>query len=87
MANHKSAIKEHRQSLKRRLCNRGHRARMRTAIKVLRQAIENGDAETSRSLLPSTQSIVAGTARQGSIHRNAAARMVSRLTRATNKLG
>ena len=44
MANHKSALKHHRQSLKRRDRNRGHRARMRTAIKKFRAMIAAGDA-------------------------------------------
>ena len=86
MANHKSAIKEHRQSLKRRARNRNQRARMRTAIKRVRAAIESGDAETGRSLLPSTLALVDRTARHGAIHDRAASRTKSRLSLALNKL-
>jgi small subunit ribosomal protein S20 len=87
MANHKSALKEHRQSIKRRTRNRNHRSRMRTAVKELRRALQAGDVETSRSLLPATLALVDRTAKLGAIHDNAAARSKSRLTRAVNKLG
>ena len=86
MANHKSAIKAERQSLKRRQRNRTHRSRMRTAVKQLRAALESGDAEVSRGLLPSTLSLVDHTAKLGGIHGKAADRTKSRLTRAVNKL-
>jgi len=87
MANHKSALKEHRQSVKRRLRLRTHRSRMRTAVKNLRRAVEAGDAEAARGLLPTTLAAVDRTAKLGAIHDNAAARTKSRLTRALNKLG
>ena len=58
MANHKSAVKQHRQDLKRRTRNRVHRARLRTAIKNCRKAIEAGDAETAKSLLGPTLSLL-----------------------------
>ncbi len=87
MANHKSALKEHRQALQRRLRNRNHRSRMRSTVKALRAAIDAGDAETSKSLLPAALSLVDHTAKLGGIHDNAADRTKSRLTRAVNKLG
>jgi len=86
MANHKSAVKQHKQALQRRLRNRNHRSRMRSAIKELRQAVEAGDAETSRGLLPATLALVDRTSKLGGIHDNAAGRTKSRLTRAVNKL-
>ena len=46
MANHQSAIKQHRQDLKRRANNRLQRARVRTAIKGCRQAIDAGGNRT-----------------------------------------
>lgn len=86
MANHKSALKEHRQSVKRRLRHRTHRSRMRTAVKNLRRAVEAGDADAARGLLPATLALVDRTAKLGGIHDSAAARTKSRLTRACNKL-
>lgn len=86
MANHKSALKEQRQAVKRRQRNRVHRSRMRTAVKRLRGAVDAGDAETAQGLLQVTLSLVDRTARLGAIHDNAAARTKSRLTRAANNL-
>ena len=85
MANHKSAIKEHRQELKRRARNRHHGSRMRTALKKFRALLSAGDVETATSQLSATVSLIDHTAKLGVIHDNAAARVKSRLTRALNK--
>ncbi|MEM8994250.1 MAG: 30S ribosomal protein S20 [Acidobacteriota bacterium] len=84
MANHKSALKRMRQSEVRRRRNRSHMSRMRTAVKALRAAIAEGNADSARELLGSTLSLVDHTAQKGVIHRNAASRTKSRLTRAVN---
>jgi small subunit ribosomal protein S20 len=86
MANHKSALKEHRQAVNRRRRNRVHRSRMRTAVKQLRQAVAAGDAGVAQGLLTATLALVDRTAKLGAIHDKAAARTKSRLTRATNNL-
>ena len=82
MANNPSAIKRNRQTVVRRLRNRSQKSRMRTSIKVLRQAIDAGDSAAARQLLPGTLQLVDATAQKGAIHRNAAARTKSRLERA-----
>lgn len=81
MANNKSAEKRHRQSIVRRDRNRARVSRLRTEIKKVRQAVEAGDTEAAQKLLPGTLGLIDRTAQQGSIHRNAAARRKSRLTR------
>jgi len=86
MANHKSAKKEHRQSLARRDRNRGHRARLRTAVKQFRKALEAGDAESARGMLDGTLSLLDRTAKLGAINGNVADRTKSRLTRALNRV-
>ena len=86
MANHKSALKHHRQSLKRRDRNRGHRARMRTAIKKFRAMIAAGDASGAQSSLSGMLGMIDRSSKLGAIHANAAARTKSRLTKAVNKL-
>jgi small subunit ribosomal protein S20 len=86
MANHKSALKEHRQSLLRRSRNRYRRARLRRAVRGVRKAIEAGDAGLAKSLLDGTFSLLDRTSKVGAIHDNAAARTKSRLQRAVNKL-
>ena len=87
MANHKSAEKRIRQSVGRTERNRSFRSRMRSALKKLRAAIDEGNAELAKSLLIDTLSTVDATAQNGIIHRNSAARTKSRLTRAVNALG
>jgi len=86
MANHVSAIREHRRSLKRRLRNRAHRGRLRTAIKQLRKAVAAADAAQARELLPTTLSLVDRTAKHGAIHQRTASRTKSRLTLAVTRL-
>lgn len=86
MANTKSADKRARQSLQRRDRNRDHVSTMRTAVKRLRKAVAAGDSATAKDLLGSTVKVVDSTAQKGVIHRNAAARTKSRLTKAVNAL-
>ncbi len=86
MANTKSAEKRIRQAEKRRVRNRFHRSRMRTAVKQLREHIEDGRSEEARAALSSTLGLIDATASKGVIHRNAAARTKSRLTIAVSKL-
>jgi small subunit ribosomal protein S20 len=86
MATHKSAIKRHRQEEKRRMRNRHHRSKLRSQVKRIRKALQDGDTEAARSLLPATLSLFDRSAKLGVIHGNAAARSKSRITRAVNKL-
>ncbi|MCP3982396.1 MAG: 30S ribosomal protein S20 [bacterium] len=86
MANHKSALKEHRQALIRRARNRYNRARMRTAVRACRKAIDEGDADQAKTLLRGTLSLLDRTVKLGALHDNAAARTKSRLTRAVNRM-
>lgn len=81
MANTKSAEKRNRQNVKRRERNRGHRSRLRTAIKRLRAVIASGDAAQAQELLPGTLSIIDATSQKKVIHDNTASRYKSRLAR------
>jgi small subunit ribosomal protein S20 len=85
MATHKSALKEHRQSLARRERNRVHRSRLRTAIKKYRQALEQGDVDQASKMLPGVLSLVDHTAKLNALRANAANRQKSRLTKALQK--
>lgn len=78
---HKSALKRHRQNLKRAEHNRGIRSRMRTAIRDLREVIESNDAGKAVGLLPATTKEIAKAATKGVIHRNTASRYISRLAK------
>ena len=86
MAHSNSAKKRVRQNERRRARNRADRSRMRTAVKGLRQAIADKDSEKVQELLSDTLRLVDETAQKGVIHRNAAARTKSRLTRAAAAL-
>jgi small subunit ribosomal protein S20 len=82
MANTKSAEKRNRQNVKARERNRGHRSRLRTAIKRLRAAMASGDSGKVKEILPATLGIIDATAQKKIIHPNTASRYKSRLTRA-----
>jgi len=86
MANIKSAEKRIERSAKERARNRAQRSQMRGAMRDVRQAVEDGDQAKAMELLPGTLRLVDVTARKKVIHRNAAARTKSRLTRAVAKM-
>jgi small subunit ribosomal protein S20 len=79
VASHASAVKAHRQSLKKRDQNREMRSTLRTAIKNIRAAIDAKDLDGAKKQLPATVSLIDKMAAKGIIHDNAAARHKSRL--------
>jgi small subunit ribosomal protein S20 len=81
MANTKSAEKRNRQNAEARLRNRGHRSRLRTAVKGLRSAVESGDAARAAELLAPTLSVIDASAKKKIIHTRTASRYKSRLAR------
>ena len=83
MANHKSAVKRHTQSLKNRERNRSNRTRLKNAVKSVLEAVENKDVNAPATL-SSAVSVVAKSASKGLIHKNTAARKISRLTKRVN---
>jgi small subunit ribosomal protein S20 len=80
VAQHASALKAHRQSLKNRERNRQYRSRLRSALKSIRAAIDGKDLAAARSALKETISLIDKMTSKGIIHRNAAGRYKSRLT-------
>ena len=74
----KSAKKHQATSAKAYTRNRALRARLRTALKKVRQASDKASAETALQVAIST---VDRTTSKGIIHKNAAARYKSRLSR------
>ena len=79
MANIKSAIKRNRQNEKRALANKGVRSRMRTYTK---KALDNAGTESSVEDLRLAIKHIDKAATKGIIHKNAASRKKSRLTKA-----
>lgn len=83
MANHKSAKKRVRQTIKRRIHNRFYKKTARTAIKRLRSLTEKKDAE---QFLPKVVSMIDRLAKKNQIHKNKAANLKSKLTKYVNAL-
>lgn len=81
MANHKSAIRQWRRSLRRNEVNRRIKSALRTQIKTIRTAIQNKDWETAHNQLPKTFSIIDTTVKKRTIHKNTGDRLKSRLSR------
>jgi small subunit ribosomal protein S20 len=86
LAQHASALKQMRQSLKHRARNRKNLSQVKTQVKKLRAAIAKGDAEEARKSLGQTLGEIDRAAKKGVIHDNAAARYKSRLSRKVNAL-
>lgn len=81
MANHPSALKRARQSAKRREQNRSSRTRFKNAVKSLQAAISEKSKEEAAAEFRLAQSVIAKTAAKGIIHKNTAARKISRLSK------
>ncbi|WP_320175558.1 30S ribosomal protein S20 [Maridesulfovibrio sp.] len=86
MANHKSALKRHRQSVKRNLRNNMVRTRIKNVVKEVRAAVEANDTELAATALRKATSVLDKAATKKVIHSRAAARRISRLSAAVNKM-
>ena len=86
MANHKSALKRHRQSIKAKERNKAVRTRLKNATKAVRMAIEQKDAENALKALQTASSVIDKAAQKNVIHWRAASRRISRLSKAVNSI-
>lgn len=86
MANHKSAEKRNRQSQDRRLRNRINKSQMKNAIRKVNEAVTAGSGDDAKEALAQAIPMIAKTASKGTIHKKAASRKISRLTRSVNKI-
>jgi small subunit ribosomal protein S20 len=86
VANHPSALKRHRQTLKRTERNKALRTRVRHIVRTLRRAVEQQDTPTATETLGRARRELDKAVTKGLLHRNNAARKISRLTRAVHKL-
>ena len=78
---HASAVKAHRQTVKRTEHNRELRSKLRTSLKTIRAAIDAGQLDQAKSALGATFSVIDKMSNKGIIHDNAAARYKSRIVR------
>lgn len=85
MPNTKSAKKRLRQNLDRRTRNRATKATLKTLVKKVRAAIDEGNAPLAEEQFRVTTKRLDKAAAHRVIHRNAAARVKSRLSAAIKK--
>ncbi len=79
-------MKRARQSVKRNLRNRSALSTLRTLIKKVESAVTAGSREDAESALVQATKALDMAASKGVIHKNTAARQISRLTRKVNTI-
>jgi small subunit ribosomal protein S20 len=79
MANTSSAKKAVRQAARRTEVNKARKSNMRTSVRKVEQAIASGDRMAAELALKSAEPELMRSAQKGVLHKNAAARKVSRL--------
>jgi small subunit ribosomal protein S20 len=84
LANTRSAEKRNRQALKRRARNVQVRTGLKSAVKKAREAITQGDPAAKQAVQGAVRTLDKA-ASKGIIHKNAAARRISRLAKAAAK--
>ncbi len=85
MANTRSAVKRNRQAQKRRTRNVQVRTGLKSAVKKARDAIAQGDPAATKQSVYAASRALDRAASKGVIHKNAAARRISRLAKAAAK--
>jgi small subunit ribosomal protein S20 len=86
MAHSPSAQKRVRQNLKCRARNRWRTTKVKQALKQFRTVLQEGDSAKAEAQVKGLYKLVDQIADTGTIHKNAAARYKSRLTRHLNAL-
>lgn len=83
---HASAQKRARQNIERNQRNSMLRSALRTAVKKVVTAVDSRNVEAAQTELPKAIRALGKATSKGIIHKNAAARKISRLTRHVNAL-
>lgn len=86
MANHKSAAKRARQTIKRTEANRFYRTRLKNITKAVRQAAANGDKTAAQEALKVANKNIHAFVGRGFLKKQTASRLVSRLALLVNKI-
>lgn len=86
MANTTSAKKATRKIARRTIVNKSRRTKMRGSIRIVEEAIANGDREAALTAMARAEPELMQAAQRNIIHRNNASRKVSRLTHQIAKL-
>jgi small subunit ribosomal protein S20 len=85
MANHASALKAHRQNLKRRERNKSNRSFLRSTLKDFSAKLQEGKAQEIKDSLPKLYAAIDKAVQKKALSKNAAARQKSRLTVRLNR--
>ena len=86
MANIASALKRHKQNLKRRTRNRVAKSEIHTAKRKFVEAVDNKDADTAAVELQKVIKLISTAGNKGILHKKTVARKTSRLQKMLNKL-
>jgi small subunit ribosomal protein S20 len=84
VANHKSAAKRARQSIKRTERNHAVKSRVRSAVRSFREAVAAGENETAETNLAAATRELRKAAAKGVYHQRTVSRRVSRLVKGMN---
>ncbi len=87
MPNTTSAKKATRKIARKTAINKQRRSRYATYIHAVEDAITAGDGKKAREALSKAEPVIMRAAQSGVLHRNTAARKVSRLNSRVHKLG
>jgi small subunit ribosomal protein S20 len=85
VANHPSAQKRHRQSVKRHARNQIVKTRVRKLVRAVRDALRTGDRTVARSEFARATRELDRAVVKGVFHRNTASRRIARLAKAVGQ--
>jgi small subunit ribosomal protein S20 len=78
-ARHPSAIKRTRRNARRTAINRSRESQLKTFVSMVEQAIAGGDRAKAMAAFKQAQPVIHRSVSKGVLHKNAAARRLSRL--------
>ena len=84
MAIHKSALKRARQNENRSIRNKSVKTKVKNVSKAVRLAVSEASKEDAAKAFNTAKSTIDNAAKKGVIHRNTAARKISRLSKLVN---
>ena len=79
MANHVSSLKRARQTERKTAVNRANRSRVRTSLRLLREALAKGEVKAAQEQYRATVSALDKSVQKGVLHKNTVSRYKSRL--------
>ena len=87
MTNTSSAKKSVRKAIRRTEINKARHSHLKTTVRSVEEAIASGNKAAAEEALKVAEPTLMRTAQKGVVHKRAASRKVSRLTRRVAKVG